>query len=64
MKPISECPEELAECPECNGGLISLVEFGSGETKEVHAFCGGINNEKDEGCGWAEIYSANVQEHL
>lgn len=39
---------------------MSLVEFGHGQSREVHSFCGGINDDKDEGCGWEEIYSANI----
>jgi len=59
-KPLKDVLEEGAPCPECHHGLVEVVEFGHGATKEVHAWCGGLNGDKDDGCGWEEIYQDKI----
>lgn len=59
-KPLAEAPEEGSPCPECTDGLLDVVEFGQGKTREVHAWCGGLNGDKDDGCGWEEIYKGQA----
>ena len=56
-KAVSEAREEGSSCPECIHGLIERVEFGHGKSLEIHEWCGGLNGDKEEGCGWEEIYT-------
>lgn len=62
MKPLNLAPESGSECPACNGGLVETVEFGEARAKEIHAWCGGLDGDRDEGCGWEEVFafSANL----
>ena len=59
-KPLNQDLEEGSQCPECIHGLVEVAEFGQGATREVHAWCGGLNGDKDDGCGWEEIYKGQA----
>lgn len=57
MKNIKFAPDSGSQCPECAGnGLVETQEFGAGHMREIHAWCGGLTGEKEDGCGWEQIY--------
>lgn len=57
-------PEIGDQCPACGGnGQVERAEFGEGASMEIHAWCGGLSGEKDDGCGWQQVYSANKALH-